>query len=284
MSEAGRAISVLVHGPSKAGKSTLAVTSPYPRLLMDCESGHRFLPIRVKKWDPKTEDPPVPDGTWDTCVVNCQDWATMMRTYQWLQIGKHHFASVIIDSLSELQTRCLESIAGRGQMQQQQWGELLRAFAGFMRDMRDLTEHPTKPLQAVVLTAMSQEHDGRMKPYLQGKSGTVAPYFFDICGYITQETFAHPDPTQPPYKVRRMHIERSDRWEAGERVQGRLGTVVEQADLSIETMLDKVFGARPTPDAAPAAASQATTTTAPEPVPAQAQATSDAATADVAPF
>jgi hypothetical protein len=39
-----------------------------------------------------------------------------------------------------------------------------------------------------------------------------------------------------------MYVERTDTYEAGERVQGRLGKVVEQQDLGIERMLDMVFG------------------------------------------
>jgi hypothetical protein len=47
-----------------------------------------------------------------------------------------------------------------------------------------------------------------------------------------------------------MYVERTPEYEAGERVQGRLGKVVEQQDLGIERMLDMVFGAKainPTP-------------------------------------
>jgi hypothetical protein len=49
---------------------------------------------------------------------------------------------------------------------------------------------------------------------------------------------------QLPYKVRRMYVERTPDYEAGERVQGRLGKIVEQGDLGIERMLDMVFGAK----------------------------------------
>jgi hypothetical protein len=238
-----RAISILVHGPSKVGKSTLAATTPTPRLFIDCESGHRFLDLgRLVIWKPLEEDPPVADGTWDTCVVNAKDWATMLKIYECLKYGRHGFKSVIIDSLSELQQQCLEAIAGRNQMQTQQWGQLLRDFAGMMRDLRDLTEHPTNPLQAVVLTAMTGDVSGKMKPYLQGRSGTIAPYYYDLCGYLVQEEYPHPDPTQGRYKVRRMYIEESDKWLAGERVRGKLGAVVEQSELNVCTMLDKIFG------------------------------------------
>jgi hypothetical protein len=39
-----------------------------------------------------------------------------------------------------------------------------------------------------------------------------------------------------------MYVERTPEYEAGERVQGRLGKVVEQQDLGVERMLDMVFG------------------------------------------
>ena len=39
----GRSLSILVHGPSKAGKSTLGVTTPAPRLLLDVEGGARLV-------------------------------------------------------------------------------------------------------------------------------------------------------------------------------------------------------------------------------------------------
>lgn len=71
-----------------------------------------------------------------------------------------------------------------------------------------------------------------------------APYFYDVLGYISNETIQSLDPTQPNYKARRMYVERTDEFEAGERVQGRLGSVVEQGELSIEMMLDKIFGPR----------------------------------------
>ena len=43
-------------------------------------------------------------------------------------------------------------------------------------------------------------------------------------------------------QVRRMYVERTVNFEAGERVQGRLGKVIEQENLGIERMLDMVFG------------------------------------------
>jgi hypothetical protein len=214
--------------------------------MLDVEGGHRFLPINVKYWDPIREEPPVADGTWDTCVVNVRDYDVVIKAFQWLQAGKHQFKSLIIDSISELQVKCMDQIAGKNQMQMQQWGELLRHMGALLRDLRDLTLHPTAPLEAVILTAMAKaDKDGRLRPYLQGQLAVQAPYFYDVLGYLDIETVPNPDPTQAAYRVRRMHVERNDRFEAGERVQGRLGSTVEQGDLGIERMLDMIFGAKP---------------------------------------
>jgi len=247
MSEIQRSLTVMVYGESKVGKSTFAVTAPYPRLMLDVEGGHRFLPIVVKYWDPLREEPPVADGTWDTVVVTVRNYDTVIKVYQWLQLGKHQFKSLIIDSISELQVKCMDSIAGTEQMKMQQWGELLRHMGGLLRDLRDLTMHATNPLEAVVLTAMSRtSQDGRHRPYLQGQLAIQAPYFYDILGALTVEQLANPDPLQPPYKVRRMYVERTNEYEAGERAQGRLGSIVEQDKLSIEVMLNNIFGTKQT--------------------------------------
>lgn len=243
MSDVDRSLTIMVYGESKVGKSSFAVTAPYPRLMLDVEGGHRFLPINVKYWDPLTEEPPLADGTWDTVVVKVNDYDVVMKAFQWLQSGKHQFKSLIIDSISELQVKCMDNIAGTEQMKMQQWGELLRHMGALLRDLRDLTMHPTQPLEAVVLTAMARKgQDGVYRPYLQGQLAIQAPYFYDILGAITVETEPNPDPLQAPYKVRRMYVERTPEWEAGERVQGRLGKVVEQQDLGVERMLDMVFG------------------------------------------
>jgi hypothetical protein len=237
----------MVYGESKVGKSSFAVTAPYPRLMLDVEGGHRFLPINVKYWDPLTEEPPQADGTWDTVVVQVRDYDVVIKAFQWLQSGKHQFKSLIIDSISELQVKCMDNIAGTEQMKMQQWGELLRHMGALLRDLRDLTMHPTQPLEAVVLTAMARKgQDGVYRPYLQGQLAIQAPYFYDILGAITVETMPNPDPLQPPYQVRRMYVERTPEYEAGERVQGRLGKIVEQGDLGVERMLDMVFGAKAT--------------------------------------
>lgn len=103
----GRALSILVHADTKVGKSTFGVTSPAPRLLLDAEAAHRFLPVQKRFWNPLTDGPPpVPDGTWDTCVVTVHDYATLRAAVSYLELGQHYFESIVVDSISETQKKC----------------------------------------------------------------------------------------------------------------------------------------------------------------------------------
>lgn len=245
MSDDSRSITILVHGESKVGKSTFAVTAPYPRLLLDVEGGYKFLPIVKRMWDPKTEPtPPVADGTWDTTVVRIHDYQTFQAAMNALMSGQHQFKSVIIDSISELQEKLMRQISGNEQMQQREWGELLRSMGETLRSLRDLTDHPYNPLSAVVLVAMTKQNatTGKYHPYLQGQIATTIPYLYDITGAIVVSSKMNPDPTQPPIKYREMLVESTPQWEAGERVQGRLGSSLVQGDLNISTILDKIYG------------------------------------------
>lgn len=242
-----RSLTVLVHAESKVGKSTLASTAPYPRLLLDAEMGHRFLQhLNMRYWDPMREAPPVADGSWDTCVVVVHDYNTVTKVYEWLRSGQHQFRSLILDSITEIQDKLFTQLAGNEQLKMQQWGEVLRKLGGLLRNIRDLTTHPTNPLEAVVLTAFTeQDRDGVWRPQLQGALKKQISYLFDVTGAMVTESMPNPDPTQPAYTVRRMYIDRTPKYEAGNRVQGRLGAVVEQQNLNIEVMLDQIFGPRP---------------------------------------
>jgi len=237
-----RAISILVHGPSKVGKTTFAMTAPYPRLLLDVEKASRFLRNKKVKWDPMTgEAPPVADGTWDTCVVTVHDFETVLKAFEVLKSGRHQFRSVILDSISELQIKAQEAIVGRNKMQTQDWGTLLQRMGGFARDLRDLTTNPVNPLEAVVITSMSMDADGMLKPFLQGQLKHQIPYLYDITGYL----FVQPvldDATNQWVEVRRLLTRKHDNYEAGERVQGLLPMYVDHPN--VEGMINTIFGPR----------------------------------------
>lgn len=240
-------LTILIHGASKSGKSTLAVTSPEPRLICDVESASRFLPIKRTYWDGASE-PPTPDGTWDTCVVPTRDWKTVETVYQWLNSGKHEFKSFIIDSISELQSRFLEQEAGRKQLTQQQWGSAYRAVGGLVRDIRDLTMHPTKPLDMVVVTAMTKQFSGKYRPWLQGQAQDVLPYLLDATGYLYVDQEVDPL-TGESKEVRRLLTRQTDEFEAGERVGGAWPIIITEPNLT--DMRDAIFGDPDTPATIP---------------------------------
>lgn len=236
-----KTLSLLVHGESKVGKSTLGNTSPAPRLIMDAEGGSKFLPGKKVVWDVAAgHPPPMPDGTWETCVVTIRQFSDVRRVYEWLNSGQHGFESLVIDSISEVQKRCVDDIAGTDQMSQQSWGALLRAMEATVREMRDLTSHPTNPLKAVVLIAMTREINGKMRPFVQGALATTLPYFMDVVGALVVVEVPDPeDPTKPAQKYRKLIVSPDIRYEAGERVQGRLGTEVWHP--RVDAMLEQIY-------------------------------------------
>jgi hypothetical protein len=150
----------------------------------------------------------------------------------------------VVDSISEIQKRCKDQLTGgSGQMDQRLWGDILTHMEALIRQLRDLTEHPTKPLTAVVITAMTEMRDGKWRPYVQGQLRTTLPYFIDVVGYafVQQQTSA--DPSQPPPPpIRRMLTRPHPLYEAGERVQGRLPEFVDGDAFNVEAILTAVFG------------------------------------------
>lgn len=229
----GCGISFLIHGMSKSGKTFLSDTAPPPRLLLDVEGNTRFLPSTKVYWNPKTDPPPKADGTWETCIVYVRDFGTLALVYQWLVSGKHEFKSFILDSISEAQQRCVDALVGDAQMKIQNWGELLRKMSVLVRSYRDLLIHPTNPLKAVVITAMTKEKEGRYRPYVQGQLETAMPYYIDVVGFLR----AVPD--ESGNTTRYLLVQPHPNYEAGDRT-GMFTNVI--ASPNISEMIKDVCG------------------------------------------
>ena len=238
-------LSMLIHAPSKVGKSTLSSTGPTPALVLDAEGGWRFIreqgfktgkTLRRINWD-GVAAPPRYDGTWDVCLVTVQRWDTMRRVYDWLMTGQHDFKTLVLDSITEVQRRCKSNIRGDGQMQIQDWGALLSQMDNVIRGFRDLTLMPNNVKVAIFL-AETREDKGKHGPYMQGQISVSLPYWMDLVGYLYVDA-ALDENGQPTKKVRKLLVGPHPSFVTGERVQGMVPDIIE--DPNISNIIDMVF-------------------------------------------
>lgn len=176
-------LTILLYGDAGVGKSRLAGTCPTPRLILDVEGRAHYLPGKSVRWDPYKDEPPVA-GDWDNCIVSVHNFDVLARAYSWLNSGKHPFKSVVIDSLTEAQKRYIDKLVGMEQLEQQDWGSVLRHLESLVRNYRDLTLVPTNPVECVVFVAGETQDDGKRRPLLQGALRKGLPYLVDSCGYL----------------------------------------------------------------------------------------------------
>jgi len=230
-----KSLTLVVHGESGAGKSWLADTAPAPRLVLDVEGGVRFTPSKKVEWDPRVR-PPEPDGTWDTAVVTTTNLDVVRRAFDWLAQGQHPFRSVIVDSLTEAQKRTIDDIAGTAQLTMQHYGELLRKGDSLVRNFRDLTMHPSRPVEVVVFVCGSREKGQDhpvIRPALLGQMAEQIGYTVDVMGYLSV------DVSVDGQLERRMQFVQLDGVAAKDRT-GRLGTTM--INPSIPDMLGAIYG------------------------------------------
>ena len=249
-----RTLSILAHAASKIGKTTMGATSPFPICNLDAEGGSKFLPgseflmrvlgrpIRIIYWDP-AQPPPVWDGTWDMAVVRVHSWQVVQSAYRWLVTGRHQFQTIMVDSISEIQRRAKTELVGTEQMKIQTWGQLLTIMDNVIRGFRDLTNDPYNPIRVAVFIAETRENQkGKYIPYMQGQIGIALPYWMDIVGYLYVDQVLVIDPTtgqQSQQAVRRLLVAPHPQFEAGERVQGLVGPVIDDPNISV--ILDRVY-------------------------------------------
>jgi hypothetical protein len=249
-------LSILIHGDSKVGKSTLTSTAPPPILVIDAEGSWKFIreagfksgvALRRTNWDP-LQAPPRYDGTWDVCHVSVANWETMRRVYGWLTQTEHDFVSVVLDSITELQRRCKQNIASDGIIKGYDgWGQLLIQMDNLIRGFRDLTLAPG-PVRCVVFVAETREGSGKWRPYMQGQIGVSLPYWVDICGYAFQSVTNDGD-GNPTQRQLNLFVGTHPSFESGERVAGLVGPNIVNPHIThiMQTIYPKTDEAESTP-------------------------------------
>lgn len=244
--ETERVLSVLIHADAKEGKSTLTSTVPHPALVLDAEGSWKFIdevgyrsgiPLRKKPWNPLTESTPRHDGTWDIVRVNIDSWQSLVAVYQRLTQEEHDFKALVLDSITEAQRRCKANIKGTGQMQIQQWGQLLDQMDALIRGFRDLMSLPNA-LTCVVFVCETKMDEGKWRPFMQGQIRYTFPYWVDIVGFLYTDLVPNGDQMD---KVKHLLIGAGTNpaYVAGERVQGRLPDTI--TNPNIKDMLEAVY-------------------------------------------
>lgn len=190
-----RRLTLLVHGEPGSGKSWLVNSAPKPLLLLDAEGRADYLadldvdpsgltPQRLVRWNPRD---PVPEESAEpgtVTVVSVQEFRDLELAWNWLSSGKHPFRSVAVDSITEVQQRLVDKVAGTAQLQHGDWGEVLRELEKMIRNLRDLRSHPSNPLWAIMVVAGTHEKNKKNRPMLQGQLSIKIAHHFDVVGFL----------------------------------------------------------------------------------------------------
>jgi phage nucleotide-binding protein len=198
-------IKMLAYGQAGSGKTSLIPTLPTP-VILSAEGG--LLSISDKE---------IP-------FLEISDMEALRDAYKWLAESDEakQFASVAIDSISEIAEVCLGTEKKVNKDPRAAYGEMQTTMAEIIRSFRDLPKH-------ILMTAKlekAQDEMGRMlySPSMPGnKTGQSLPYYFDIVAALRVEKDAE-GVTQ-----RAMMLESDGLWQAKDR-SGKL-SVWEAPDL-----------------------------------------------------
>lgn len=162
-------IKMLAYGQAGSGKTSLIPTLPAP-VILSAEGG--LLSIAGH----------------DIPFVKIGGMDDLREAYRWLTDSDEakQFASVAIDSISEVAEVCLGAEKAIAKDPRQAYGEMQTTMAEVIRTFRDLDKH-------VLMTAKlekSQDEMGRIlyAPSMPGnKTGQALPYYFDIVAALRIE-------------------------------------------------------------------------------------------------
>lgn len=175
-------INFLVYGESGVGKTILAgsaddVPEMRPVLLLDAEAGT----LSLDKYHG------------DVDVIRINTFSKLQSVYDDLRTGKTHYATVILDSLTEIQKFGMDHIMGNSSAITnlmpdsipglKEWGINTEQMRRLIRAFRDLDMH------TIVTALIKDDKNPRtgavtQKPALSGQLAREVPAFLDIVAYM----------------------------------------------------------------------------------------------------
>lgn len=133
VSEIDRAISMCVYGRSGSGKTTFAASAPGPILYIDIRDEGTASISDVKNLD----------------VLEIEEFADIENAYWWLTKNPKKYKTVILDTVSQLQSMIVQEVAGEnkkgkkagdwGSMTKKDWGDVAAIMKEWLGNYRDLT-------------------------------------------------------------------------------------------------------------------------------------------------
>lgn len=152
-------LKVLIYGKPGVGKTSFGITAPKP-LYIQAEGGL----LSVAEFEPE--------------YIEVKTMAELNAAYELLEGGDHEYETVIIDSLTEIQSTVMKRITGDKAPRLEDWGVFSPEMARILRNFRDLPMH--------VVFLCLEDNDGKDEPYyipqLYGKLGERACGFMDFVG------------------------------------------------------------------------------------------------------
>ena len=177
-------LNMLLYGRSGTGKTTIIGSAPKPLLILDIrERGTNSIRTRE-----------------DTFVLPINNWKDLEEAYWYLVSGKRKFASLAMDTVTQLQDYALAEVRGStdGLVSRKSWGEASALLKTWIMLFRDLPMNVIFTAQDRKTKGQEDEEDGdddnsimpEIGPYVMPSVAKILNAAVDVIGmtYVRETT------------------------------------------------------------------------------------------------
>jgi hypothetical protein len=222
-------IKMVLYGRSGVGKTVFASTLPNP-LILAAESGTASIRDRMK----------------DVTIIDVTSYDDVLLALEFLRKDtQNRFKSVVIDSISELQRKHMDSLLDRentAHMSLDMYGECTNEMRRIVREFCDLNMH------VLFICGVRDEKDEEVgavvhKCGMVGRMADEFPHYVDVVGHMAVRA---PGPKDEDQTVKRfIVVQPLPKYDAKDRF-GKLDRVMRP---DFQHFVDQIFGADKEPAA-----------------------------------